>query len=89
MPTINQLVRKGRKDKKAKSKSPALQFAFNSQVQRQGTRRPRSLVGIGRRLAHHVSPAISRCRTADWVPTSLTPHRRHRHVQTRLPKWKA
>ncbi len=34
MPTINQLVRKGRKEKKAKSKSPALQFAFNSQVQR-------------------------------------------------------
>ena len=34
MPTINQLVRKGRKDKKAKSKSPALHFAFNSQVQR-------------------------------------------------------
>lgn len=34
MPTINQLVRKGRKDKKAKSKSPALQFLFNSQKQR-------------------------------------------------------
>ncbi len=34
MPTINQLVRKGRKDKKSKSKSPALQFAFNSQTLR-------------------------------------------------------
>ncbi len=30
MPTINQLVRKGRKIKSKKSKSPALQFTFNS-----------------------------------------------------------
>ena len=30
MPTINQLVRNPRKAKKAKSKSPALQTAFNS-----------------------------------------------------------
>ena len=29
MPTINQLVRKGRKAKKSKSKAPALQYAFN------------------------------------------------------------
>ncbi len=34
MPTINQLVRKGRQNKKAKSKSPALQFSFNSNTQR-------------------------------------------------------
>lgn len=34
MPTINQLVRKGRKDKKSKSKSPALQFLLNTQKQR-------------------------------------------------------
>jgi small subunit ribosomal protein S12 len=34
VPTINQLVRKGRQNKRAKSKSPALQFAFNSQTQR-------------------------------------------------------
>ncbi len=34
MPTINQLVRKGRQTKKAKSKSPALQFALNTQKQR-------------------------------------------------------
>lgn len=33
MPTINQLIRKGRKTKKAKSKSPALQFTFNSMNQ--------------------------------------------------------
>ncbi len=30
MPTINQLVRKGRKDKVRKSKSPALNVGFNS-----------------------------------------------------------
>ncbi|MEQ7054557.1 30S ribosomal protein S12, partial [Paenibacillaceae sp. P-4] len=30
MPTINQLVRKGRKDKVTKSKSPALQKGFNA-----------------------------------------------------------
>ena len=29
MPTIHQLVKKGRKSQKAKSKSPALTFAFN------------------------------------------------------------
>jgi small subunit ribosomal protein S12 len=29
MPTINQLVRKGRKAKKSKSKSPALQYSLN------------------------------------------------------------
>ena len=35
MPTINQLVRKGRKSTKAKSKSPALQYGFNSMKNRQ------------------------------------------------------
>ena len=30
MPTINQLVRKGRKTKNKKSKAPALQYTFNS-----------------------------------------------------------
>ncbi|WP_048601070.1 30S ribosomal protein S12 [Rubeoparvulum massiliense] len=30
MPTINQLVRKGRESKTTKSKSPALQFTYNS-----------------------------------------------------------
>lgn len=34
MPTINQLVRKGRKVKKSKSKAPALQYIFNSMKQR-------------------------------------------------------
>ncbi len=34
MPTINQLVRKGRKSKKTKSKSPALQFSLNTHLQR-------------------------------------------------------
>ncbi len=30
MPTINQLVRKGRKRKKGKSKAPALQYTYNA-----------------------------------------------------------
>ena len=34
MPTINQLVRKGRKQKRKKSKAPALQYTFNSYRQR-------------------------------------------------------
>lgn len=34
MPTINQLVRNGRKRKKAKTKAPALQYTFNSMKQR-------------------------------------------------------
>ena len=34
MPTINQLVRKGRKPKPRKSKAPALQYTFNSFKQR-------------------------------------------------------
>ena len=34
MPTINQLVRKGRKDKKKKTKAPALQYTFNAIKQR-------------------------------------------------------
>lgn len=38
MPTINQLVRKGRKTKGKKSKSPALQFTFNSYTQRRERR---------------------------------------------------
>lgn len=34
MPTINQLVRNGRKSKHLKSKAPALQYTFNSYDQR-------------------------------------------------------
>ena len=34
MPTINQLVRKGRKVKKKKSKAPALQYVFNTYKQK-------------------------------------------------------
>jgi small subunit ribosomal protein S12 len=34
VPTINQLVRKGRKPKSRKSKAPALQFRYNSLKQR-------------------------------------------------------
>ncbi|MBI9047292.1 MAG: 30S ribosomal protein S12 [Anaerolineaceae bacterium] len=34
MPTINQLIRKGRKSKKSKSKAPALQYTLNSMKQR-------------------------------------------------------
>jgi small subunit ribosomal protein S12 len=39
MPTINQLIRKGRRTKKGKSKSPALQFSYNAYKQRR-TRQP-------------------------------------------------
>ena len=34
MPTINQLVRKGRKTKRTKSTAPALQYIYNSMKQR-------------------------------------------------------
>jgi len=34
VPTINQMVRKGRKNKKVKSKAPALQYTLNSNKQR-------------------------------------------------------
>jgi small subunit ribosomal protein S12 len=34
VPTINQLIRKGRTSKKAKSKSPALQYILNTHKQR-------------------------------------------------------
>ena len=34
MPTINQLVRKGRKPKRSKTKAPALQYIFNAMKQR-------------------------------------------------------
>ena len=34
MPTINQLVRKGRKDKTSKSKAPALQKGYNSKTKK-------------------------------------------------------
>lgn len=40
MPTINQLVRKGRKAKKKKSTAPALQYTFNSYSQKR-TRQPK------------------------------------------------
>lgn len=40
MPTINQLVRKGRKPKSKKSTAPALQYTFNSFNQRR-TRQPK------------------------------------------------
>ncbi len=38
MPTINQLVRKGRKPKPSKAKSPALLYTFNSFKQRRARR---------------------------------------------------
>ena len=34
MPTINQLIRKGRKAKQSKTKAPALQYIFNASKQR-------------------------------------------------------
>ena len=40
MPTINQLVRKGRKSKSSKSKAPALSFTFNARDNRR-TFRPK------------------------------------------------
>lgn len=39
MPTINQLVRKGRKVKKKKTKAPALQYTYNAIRQRRTRRR--------------------------------------------------
>src|SRR6195952_1049706 len=39
MPTINQLVRKGRQAKKSKSKAPALQFTRNAYSQKRTRRR--------------------------------------------------
>lgn len=39
MPTINQLVRKGRKDKKSKTKAPALQYTLNAYKQKRTRRR--------------------------------------------------
>ncbi|MBN2048786.1 MAG: 30S ribosomal protein S12 [Anaerolineaceae bacterium] len=39
MPTINQLVRKGRQTKRTKSKAPALQYTLNAYKQRR-TRQP-------------------------------------------------
>ena len=46
MPTINQLVRKGRKSSRAKSKSPALQNGFNSMKNRQTNRRSPQKRGV-------------------------------------------
>jgi small subunit ribosomal protein S12 len=40
MPTINQLVRRGRKPKKSKTKAPALQYAYNTYSQKR-TRQPK------------------------------------------------
>jgi small subunit ribosomal protein S12 len=40
VPTINQLIRRGRKTKKQKSKAPALQYTFNANKQRR-IRQPR------------------------------------------------
>ncbi len=40
MPTINQLVRKGRKTKQEKTKAPALQYTFNTMKQRR-SRQPK------------------------------------------------
>lgn len=39
MPTINQLVRKGRKPKSGQSKAPGLQYTFNSYKQRRSRRK--------------------------------------------------
>ena len=39
MPTINQLIRKGRKDKPKRSKAPALQYTYNTFKQRRSAQR--------------------------------------------------
>ena len=46
MPTINQLVRKGRKTTKAKSTAPALQKGFNSKLNRQTNHRAPQKRGV-------------------------------------------
>jgi small subunit ribosomal protein S12 len=40
MPTVNQLVRKGRKKKRKKSKAPALHYRYNA-LKQEGERRPK------------------------------------------------
>ncbi len=40
MPTINQLIRRGRKPKKTKTKAPALQYTYNTYTQKR-TRQPK------------------------------------------------
>jgi small subunit ribosomal protein S12 len=42
VPTINQMVRKGRKNKRVKSKAPALQYTLNSNKQRRVRQEPNS-----------------------------------------------
>ena len=46
MPTINQLVRKGRKSSTTKSKSPALQHGFNTMKNKQTNRRAPQKRGV-------------------------------------------
>ena len=46
MPTINQLVRKGRKTATTKSKSPALQYGYNSMKKRPTDRRSPQKRGV-------------------------------------------
>ena len=46
MPTINQLVRKGRKTTRAKSTAPALQKGFNSKLNRQTNNRAPQKRGV-------------------------------------------
>ena len=58
MPTINQMVRKGRKNKKVKSKAPALQYTLNSYKQRRVRQEPEpgDLTQIGHR---RIPPAVA------------------------------
>lgn len=50
MPTINQLVRKGRKNKKTKSKSPALEIGYNSKAKRQTEQNHPQMRGVCTRV---------------------------------------
>ena len=50
MPTINQLVRKGRKTKKVKSKAPALLYTLNSMRQSKGAPQKRGVCTVVRTM---------------------------------------
>jgi small subunit ribosomal protein S12 len=68
VPTINQMVRKGRKNKRVKSKAPALQYTLNSYKQRRvrqdkGAPQKRGVCTIVRTM----TPKIARVRLTNGI----------------------
>ena len=65
MPTINQLVRKGRRMKKGKDKSPALRFLLSVHIEPKGVFKLSELIQVG-------SPHISfRCSSVNTTKLDL------------------